>query len=116
MAFVPINLIDSQFQNSLLFEYLPLFDAIFYEGHPEGHIQRYKALREDQECVLIALSIIRKEEDFLWAACEDLFERTVRAADVLSTNKHEHCALITHVCRVCLDAPVISRLPDRMCV
>jgi hypothetical protein len=80
MANPPINLIDSQFQHSLLFEYLPLFDAIFYEGHPEGHIQRYKALREDQECILIALSIIRKEEDFLWAACEDLFERTVRAS------------------------------------
>ncbi len=73
----PINLIDAQFQHSNLFNRLPIFDAIYYQGHPDGKIQRYKAVREEQSCMLLALTIIRKEEDILWAACEDLLNRCV---------------------------------------
>ncbi len=75
-----LNLIDFQFQNSNLFKHLPVFDSIQYLGHPEGKIQKYKAVREDQECTLMALTIIRQEEDFLWASAEDFLERTVRDA------------------------------------
>ena len=72
-----LNLIDAHFQNSNLFRHLPIFDAIYYEGHPEGKIQKYKAVREDQPCMLLALTIIRKEEDFLWASAEDFLQRSV---------------------------------------
>ena len=75
-----LNLIDAHFQNSILFKYLPVFDAIYYEGHPEGKIQRYRAIRENQECTLLALTIIRKEEDILWDAAEDLLIRSVQEA------------------------------------
>lgn len=75
-----LNLIDSHFQNSNLFAHLPVFDAIYYEGHPEGKVQKYKAVREDQECVLLALTIIRKEEDILWDGIEDLLTRTIMGA------------------------------------
>jgi len=80
MSLKPLNLIDAHFQNSNLFCHLPIFDAIYYDGHPEGKIQRYKAIREDQECTLLALTIIRKEEDILWEAAEDLLVRSVQEA------------------------------------
>ena len=75
-----INLIDAHFQQSNLFKHLPVFDRIHYSGHPDGKIQLYKAFREDQECVLLAITLIRKEEDFLWAAAEDLLNRCVYEA------------------------------------
>jgi len=94
-----LNLIDAHFQNSNLFCHLPIFDAIYYEGHPEGKIQRYKAIREGQECALLALTIIRKEEDILWEAAEDLLVRSVQEAatrvqgvftfDLLTFDVHE---------------------------
>ena len=76
----PINLIDAHFQLSNLFKHLPVFDRIHYLGHPDGKIQLYKAFREDQECTLLAITVIRKEEDFLWAAAEDLLNRCVQEA------------------------------------
>ncbi len=76
----PINLIDAHFQQSNLFKHLPVFDRIHYLGHPDGKIQLYQAIREDQECTLLALTIIRREEDFLWAAAEDLLGRCVQEA------------------------------------
>ena len=70
-----LNLIDAHFQRSNIFNHLPIFDTIHYLGHPEGKIQLYKASREGQECTLLVLTIIRKEEDVLWEAAEDLLER-----------------------------------------
>lgn len=75
-----INLIDAHFQQSNLFKHLPVFDRIHYLGHPDEKVQLYKAIREDQECTLLALTIIRREEDFLWAAAEDLLDRCVKEA------------------------------------
>ncbi|MDP2653757.1 MAG: hypothetical protein Q8Q08_06970 [Candidatus Omnitrophota bacterium] len=75
-----INLIDAHFQNSSLFRHLPIFDVIHYHGHPDGKVQLYKAVREEQECHLLALTVIRKEEDFLWDSAEDLLERSMYEA------------------------------------
>ncbi len=75
-----LNLIDSYFQNSNLFAHLPIFDEIYYEGHPQGNIQKYKAIREDQECLLLALTIIRREEAILWESAEDLLTRSIMGA------------------------------------
>lgn len=80
MSFKPINLIDAHFQISNLFSHLPIFDEIYYEGHPQEKVQEYRALREGQECTLFATTLIRKNEDFLWASAEDLIERAVRDA------------------------------------
>lgn len=72
-----LNLIDSHFQNSNLFAHLPVFDAIYYHGHPEGKVQKYQAVREEQSCTLIAVTLIRREEDFLWDSAEDFLQRSV---------------------------------------
>ena len=80
MVTPPLNLIDAYFQQSNLFHSLPVFDSIHYQGHPDGKIQLYKAFREGQECKLLALSIIRREEDFLWESAEDFLERSVKEA------------------------------------
>jgi hypothetical protein len=80
MSTTKLNLIDGHFQNSNLFHHLPIFDEINYLGLKDGKIQTYRAVREGQPCVLLALSIIRKEEDILWEAAEDLLERCVKEA------------------------------------
>ena len=72
-----LNLIDNHFQNSNLFAHLPILDEIYYLGHPEGKVQKFKAVREDQTCVLFALTLIRKNEDFLWASAEDFLTRSM---------------------------------------
>jgi hypothetical protein len=77
MAFKPFNLIDAHFQKSNLFAPLPVFDEIHYQGHPQEKVQLYKAVRENQTCTLLALTIIRKEEDFLWASAEDFLTSSV---------------------------------------
>ena len=77
MASAPINLVDFDIQRSNLFRHMPLFDRIHYEGHPDGKVQKFKALREDQECLLLSVNLIRKEEDFLWKAAEDLLTRSI---------------------------------------
>ena len=71
------NLIDAFFQKSNLFSHLPVFDEIYYLGHPEGKIQKYKAVREGQECVIFALTFIRQDEEIVWEAAEDILERCV---------------------------------------
>lgn len=80
MAFKPINLIDAHFQISNLFNHLPIFDEIYYHGHPQEHVQLYKAVREGQGCTLLAITVIRKDEDVLWASAKDFLERSVREA------------------------------------
>ncbi len=72
-----LNLIDGGIQNSNLFLHMPLFDEISYEGYLEGKVRKYKAIREDQPCRILALSVIRKDEDVIWDALDDLFKRCV---------------------------------------
>jgi len=77
-----MNLIDFGFQNSNLFQHMPLFDEILYVGHDEEKVRQYKAIREDQACNLLALNFIRKDEKILWDAVEDFVKRsTISAAD-----------------------------------
>src|SRR3990167_2104771 len=75
-----LNLINCGIQHSNLFLRMPLFDEIFYEGYLEGKVRKYKAVREDQPCRILALSVIRKDEDIIWDALEDLFKRAVMDA------------------------------------
>ena len=80
MAFKLFNLIDAHFQRSNLFHHLPVFDEIYYQGNPQEKVQQYKAVREGQECRVLAVTLIRKEEDILWASARDLLERSAREA------------------------------------
>lgn len=76
----PINLVGGEFQQSNLFRPLPDFEEIHYQGVQQEKVQMYKALREGQECTLLATTLIRKDEDFLWDSAEDLLVRSVRDA------------------------------------
>ena len=57
-----MDLIDFGFQNSNLFQHMPLFDEISYVGHNEDKVRQYKALHEDQTCIILALNFIRNDE------------------------------------------------------
>jgi hypothetical protein len=64
MAFEAMNLAKTEFPTSNLFNYLPRFEEIYYQGNPIDRVQLFKAVREGQECKLLAVTIIRKDEDF----------------------------------------------------
>jgi hypothetical protein len=71
-----MNLIDSGFQNSNLFQHMPLFDEISYVGRDEDKVRQYKAIREGQSCDILALNFIRYDEKILWDAVEDFVKRS----------------------------------------
>jgi hypothetical protein len=71
-----MNLIDFGFQNSNLFQHMPLFDEISYVGHNEDKVRQYKAIREGQACDIRALNFIRHDEKILWDAVEDFVKRS----------------------------------------
>jgi hypothetical protein len=71
-----MNLIDFGFQNSNLFQHMPLFDEISYVGHDEEKVRHYKAIHEGQACDLLALNFIRSDEKILWDAVEDFVKRS----------------------------------------
>ncbi|MDP2905866.1 MAG: hypothetical protein Q8O22_06170 [Candidatus Omnitrophota bacterium] len=75
-----MNLIDSGFQNSNLFTHMPRFDEISYIGHNEEKVRQYRAVRESQACVFLALNFIRNDEKILWEAIEDFVKRSTISA------------------------------------
>lgn len=76
-----LNLISpSGIQFSNLFLHMPLFDEIYYEGFLEGKVRKYRAVREDQPCRILVLNVIRKDEDVIWDALEDLLKACVTTA------------------------------------
>jgi hypothetical protein len=101
-----MNLIDFGFQNSNLFQHMPLFDEISYVGLNEGKVRQYKAIREDQACNLLALNFIRNDEKILWDAVEDFVKRsTIDAAsgvrgvyifDLLTIDIHKEIKTFKH--------------------
>ena len=101
-----MNLIDFGFQNSNLFQHMPLFDEITYVGHNEEKVRQYKAIREDQSCTLLALNFIRNDEKILWDAVEDFVKRsTINAVssvrgvyifDLLTIDIHKEIKTFKH--------------------
>ncbi len=75
-----MNLIDGGIQHSKLFAHMPLFDEITYEGGFENKVRKYRAVREDQPCQILALDVIRKDEAIIWDAFEDLIKRSIAQA------------------------------------
>lgn len=72
-----MNLIDGGMQHSNLFLHMPLFDQITYEGYLEGMVRKYKAVRENQACQILSLNVIRKDEEIIWDALEDMIKRAI---------------------------------------
>jgi hypothetical protein len=71
-----------------LFNYLPVFEEITYLGQPLEHVQHFHAVREGQACSLLAVTIIRKDEDFLWASAKDLLDRSMKQAALTMRGVH----------------------------
>ncbi|MGE5307796.1 MAG: hypothetical protein ACM3OC_01770 [Deltaproteobacteria bacterium] len=101
-----MNLIDHGFQMSNLFEHMPLFDEITYEGVNEDKVREYRVVREGQACKLLALNFIRKDEAMLWDAVEDLIKRStinatasvhgVHSFDLLTVDIHREIKTYKH--------------------
>jgi hypothetical protein len=101
-----MNLIDSGFQHSNLFEHLPVFDEITYAGLNQWKVREYQAIREGQVCKILALSFIRKDEKMLWDAVEDFLKRStanavaavrgVHVFDLLTVDIHKEIKTFNH--------------------
>lgn len=101
-----MNLIDQGMQHSNIFAGLPLFDEIYYDGYLEGKVRKFRAIREDLPCHVLVLNVIRKDEDIIWDAFQDLIKRSVIDAahmvqgvyvfDVLTKNIHNEVKTYNH--------------------
>ncbi len=80
MGHPSLNLINLEFDRSNLFQHLPKFESLNYEGHADDKIQRFKAVREGLEWTLLTATIIRRDEDFLWESARDLLDRAIKVA------------------------------------
>jgi len=102
-----IDLINYGFQNSNLFQFMPLFDEIFYVGHDEDQVRQYQAVRENQPCTILSLNFIRNDEKILWDAIEDFIKRSTISAtssvhgayifDLLTIDIHKEIKTFKHV-------------------
>lgn len=101
-----MNLIEGEIQNSNIFVHLPRFDEITYDGYLEGKVRKYRAMREGLACHVLVLNVIRKDEDVIWGAFEDLIKRSVIDAahavsgvyvfDVLTQDIHNEVKTYNH--------------------
>jgi len=101
-----MNLIDSGFQKSNLFQYMPLFDEISYVGRNEDKVRQYKVVREGQSCTLLVLNFVRNDEKILWEAVEDFLKRSTISAtssvrgvyifDLLTIDIHKEIKTFKH--------------------
>jgi len=101
-----VNLIDGEIQNSNIFTHLPRFDEIYYDGYLEGKVRKFRAVREELQCHVLVLNVIRKDEDIIWEAFVDLIKRSVVEAsfavsgvyvfDVLTKNIHREVKTFKH--------------------
>lgn len=101
-----MDLITYGFQNSNLFQHMPLFDEITYAGHNEDKLRHYKAVREGQVCDILTLNFIRQDEKILWEAVEDFVKRSTISAtsamrgiyifDLLTIDIHKELKTFKH--------------------
>jgi hypothetical protein len=85
---------------------MPLFDEIHYVGHDEDKVRQYKAVRENQPCIILSLNFIRDDEKILWDAVEDFIKRSVNSAtssvhgsfifDLLTIDIHKEIKTFNH--------------------
>ncbi|MFT5387280.1 MAG: hypothetical protein ACI9E5_000407, partial [Candidatus Omnitrophota bacterium] len=93
-----MNLIECEIQNSNIFAHLMQFTEIYYDGFLEDKVRQYRAVSNDVAYQVVTLNIIRRDEDIIWKAFEDMLKRSVDDAkhlvkgvyvfDVLTHNIH----------------------------
>jgi hypothetical protein len=115
-----MDLINYGFQNSNLFKHMPLFDEIHYVGHDEDKVRQYKAIRENQSCIILSLNFIRNDEKILWDAIEDFIKRSTISAtssvhgafifDLLTIDIHKEIKTFKHAELAILIINVASKL------
>jgi len=115
-----MDLISYGFQKSNLFQHMPLFDEISYVGHDEDKVRQYRAVRENQPCIILALNFIRQDEKILWDAVEDFIKRsTINATssvhgayifDLLTIDIHKEIKTFKHAELSTLIVNVASKL------
>ncbi|HNW40158.1 MAG TPA: hypothetical protein PKI44_07045 [Candidatus Omnitrophota bacterium] len=101
-----MDLMTYGFQHSNLFAHMPLFDEISYVGHDEDKVRQYRAVRENQPCIILALNFIRNDEKILWDAVEDFVKRSTMSAtasvhgafifDLLTIDIHKEIKTFKH--------------------
>ena len=101
-----MDLINYGFQHSNLFQHMPFFDEIYYVGHDEDKVRQYKAIRENQACIILSLNFIRNDEKILWDAIEDFLKRSTASAtssvhgsfifDLLTIDIHKEIKTFKH--------------------
>ncbi|MDD5561980.1 MAG: hypothetical protein PHT50_07660 [Candidatus Omnitrophica bacterium] len=115
-----MNLIDSGFQRSNLFQHMPLFDGISYVGRNEDKVRQYKVVREGQSCTLLVLNFVRIDEKILWDAVEDFLKRSTISAtlgargififDLLTIDIHKEIKTFKHTELTALIMNVAAKL------
>ncbi len=101
-----MDLINYGFQHSNLFTHMPLFDEIHYIGHDEDKVRQYRAVRENQSCIILSLNFIRGDEKILWDAIADFVKRSTLSAtssvhgafifDLLTIDIHKEIKTFKH--------------------
>ncbi len=85
---------------------MPLFDGIEYVGQDEDMVRQYRAVRENQPCIILSLNFIRNDEKILWDAVEDFIKRSTISAtgsvhgayifDLLTIDIHKEIKTFKH--------------------
>ena len=74
------RLFDTDIHSSPTFAYLPKFSAVNYKGFISDKIQYFETEREGMQCTVLGSMIIRKDDKYVWEACDDLLGRAVKDA------------------------------------
>ena len=75
------NLVTNDILLAPTFQGLPEFDAVEFKGFPAEKIQYFHAVAGSEEYAVLALNLIRKDDQFLWESCRDLLDRSLSLAE-----------------------------------
>ncbi len=75
-----LNLFDTDIHSSPTFGILPKFSSVRLKEFIDDKIQHYQVSREERDATLLGLTVIRKDDESVWEACEDLLGRSVKDA------------------------------------
>ena len=78
-----MNLVEHDILTSPTFSGLPGFAEVTFQGFPADKVARFAAEREGEAHVVLAASLIRREEKFLWESAQDLLDGSMQAAQAL---------------------------------
>jgi hypothetical protein len=77
-----INLLNTEFKRARLMEGLLPDEELYYHGLLNGKTQFFKAVSGHEAFGILAVHVIRRDEDFIWESSRDLIERAIKDAGV----------------------------------